>query len=420
MQPADGGSTVHDYVGTHYSANDTETEALRLCDGAHCMEEIEEQCRKNQSDFVMDWRKFSAVLDWQNVRSDPDTTAPQLRTFDRQRALRLAAPSPWPWHKDRKPYISSATFVLTQVCNHQCAYCQKRGGCREGERLSGEVWLDTFDQLLELGLQRLIVCGGEPALHPVFWPLMKRTLQSGVSVVLQTNGTLWQSDEIDRLAVLGLDDVCFELPSLDSTIYDKLTRSVGDLSKALRNLARFHDRGMYLQVKTVLIPGYVDLKDISALIHYCYHLGVNQILLAPYAFPPEMKEDLEQIFALADLASEEQPGFVIPYPGSLAHPFDASDSPGRCREVQESLVFLPDGGITFCESLALTTGQYIFGNMQTDRIRDLWYSNRVDASNGIGEHQPFCPFCTHVPYRLHRKAGRRALLESSVLSQILC
>jgi MoaA/NifB/PqqE/SkfB family radical SAM enzyme len=91
-------------------------------------------------------------------------------------------------------------LVITYECNRSCPYCFARGksqpDANSGSKSPGPTHISSedFDKYLEfLRKDRrsdLKLLGGEPTLHPAFIEMISRSLDSGFSITLFTNG-LW-------------------------------------------------------------------------------------------------------------------------------------------------------------------------------------------------------------------------------------
>ena len=92
-------------------------------------------------------------------------------------------------------------FVRMTGCNLRCSYCDTAYAYEEGLEMSED---DIVANVLKLGLKLAEITGGEPLLQRETFPLIKRLLDLGLAVLIETNGTVGIAD-VDRRAVIVMD-----------------------------------------------------------------------------------------------------------------------------------------------------------------------------------------------------------------------
>ena len=93
------------------------------------------------------------------------------------------------------------TFIRLTGCNLRCAYCDTTYAYAEGSERSVE---EVACVVRDSGVKLVEITGGEPLLQEDVYPLIERLLNSGYTVLVETNGSM-SIREIDRRAVLILD-----------------------------------------------------------------------------------------------------------------------------------------------------------------------------------------------------------------------
>lgn len=87
-----------------------------------------------------------------------------------------------------------ANLILTRVCNQGCPYCFAQAFMTESRAEAPFISLDGFRRLLDLiqrsGGQEVRLLGGEPSLHPEFPALLKLAVESGLRVLVFSNGMM--------------------------------------------------------------------------------------------------------------------------------------------------------------------------------------------------------------------------------------
>lgn len=93
------------------------------------------------------------------------------------------------------------TFVRLSGCNLKCSYCDTEYARQNGMNLSEEYILE---KIKESGISLVEITGGEPLLQKSTNSLIKRLLDSGFNVLVETNGSL-SIKNVDSRANIILD-----------------------------------------------------------------------------------------------------------------------------------------------------------------------------------------------------------------------
>jgi 7-carboxy-7-deazaguanine synthase len=93
------------------------------------------------------------------------------------------------------------TFIRLTGCNLRCTYCDTTYAYAEGSERSAD---EIMGVVRDSGVKLVEITGGEPLLQEEVSPLVERLLDSGYTVLVETNGSM-SIREIDRRAVLILD-----------------------------------------------------------------------------------------------------------------------------------------------------------------------------------------------------------------------
>jgi 7-carboxy-7-deazaguanine synthase len=92
-------------------------------------------------------------------------------------------------------------FVRMTGCNLRCSYCDSAYAYEEGFEMSED---GVVADVLKFGLNLAEITGGEPLLQQETFPLVRRLLDSGLAVLVETNGTVSIAD-VDRRAIVIMD-----------------------------------------------------------------------------------------------------------------------------------------------------------------------------------------------------------------------
>ena len=95
-------------------------------------------------------------------------------------------------------------FVRTSGCNLRCGWCDTSYAFYEGEERSID---SVLEEIRGFGCGCVEITGGEPLLQEEVYLLMKRLLDEGYRLLIETSGSL-PIDKIDRRAVVIMDIKC--------------------------------------------------------------------------------------------------------------------------------------------------------------------------------------------------------------------
>ena len=124
--------------------------------------------------------------------------------------------------------ITDLRVSVTDRCNFRCFYCRSanpENHVAYDELLEWDEYERLVGLLVQLGIRKVRVTGGEPLVRPGVEDFIKRLKAIGVSdLSMTTNGHLL-AERCDDLIAAGLDRINISLDSLDRARFERITRT---------------------------------------------------------------------------------------------------------------------------------------------------------------------------------------------------
>lgn len=148
---------------------------------------------------------------------------------------------------------------LTNFCNFNCCFCPT--GTKAMQRMRGHMPDNVADAIAENVKKYNIpavrfIRWGEPTLHPNYLSILEKVKNAGALIHINTNGSLLDEAQIQKLLDMHLDSIKFSFQGADEGTYNEM-REGGDYLRLLDIVRKFHEmRGErdypYIQISTTL------------------------------------------------------------------------------------------------------------------------------------------------------------------------
>lgn len=110
-------------------------------------------------------------------------------------------------------------FVRLAYCNLRCSYCDTEYAFYEGQKMSLE---DIVSKVGDFPTDLVEITGGEPLLQPAVHPLIKRLLDDGKTVLIETGGSI-DVRPVDPRAILIYDIKCPDSGMMEKNSWENLS-----------------------------------------------------------------------------------------------------------------------------------------------------------------------------------------------------
>ncbi len=181
---------------------------------------------------------------------------------------------PTPLSPQRQPPGPVVIWNLVRRCNLTCKHCYSISADKD---FPGELDFDevcrVMDDLHDFHVPVLILSGGEPLLRPDIFKIANRAKQKGFYVALSTNGTLIESENIDKIDAVGFDYVGISIDGMRET-HDAFRRKKGSYDSALRGLRLCRERGLKVGLRFTMTEG--NAAELPFLLNLMDEEGVDK------------------------------------------------------------------------------------------------------------------------------------------------
>lgn len=168
----------------------------------------------------------------------------------------------------------SVRISITDRCDFACTYCRpsRTDGYAE-KRLSVEGWRTTIAGLVEAGVRRVRITGGEPLVHPHVVDIIRMISSFGVEDLALTTNASQLARLAEPLARAGLRRVNVSIDSLRADRFEAITRG-GQLAPVLAGIEAARSAGMEpVKLNAVVLRGVND-DELEPIVEYAWARGL--------------------------------------------------------------------------------------------------------------------------------------------------
>ena len=169
--------------------------------------------------------------------------------------------------------ITDLRVAVTDRCNYRCVYCRTGEHGAQHSELPIADYARTVRLMVELGVEKIRLTGGEPLLRDGLLDLIRdlRTLRTTfdvdgnptpygapLDIALTTNGHLLAAMAKD-LKAAGLNRITVSMDAVDSDTFTRITRVPRAFQRVLDGIHAAQDAGLApVKVNCVLLRGFND------------------------------------------------------------------------------------------------------------------------------------------------------------------
>lgn len=124
-------------------------------------------------------------------------------------------------------------WEITSACNVECDFCLVE---KKHRTIPLRHAVDMATALIEEGVEKFLISGGEPLLYPGIEALLEFLAGRGVLVKLLTNGTIHNSSIFDLIRRMPQIEVSLSVQSIDEEMSDRIFKRKGSWAKLLETI----------------------------------------------------------------------------------------------------------------------------------------------------------------------------------------
>lgn len=183
----------------------------------------------------------------------------------------------------------SGGFELTPRCNLSCKMCyiHQNGNACAAQELSVERWLDMGRQAADAGALFLLLTGGEPFLRPDLPEIYLGLTKMGLSVSINSNGTLIDDRAIEWLRQSPPAQINISLYGVSRETYARLCGVPEAFDRVQTAIDALLRAGIQVGINATMSP--INGADMDGIVAFAKERGLR-VRPVYYLFPPVRRE----------------------------------------------------------------------------------------------------------------------------------
>ena len=310
------------------------------------------------------------------------------------------------------PNLNTLYFYLTEGCNLLCRHCWlapiQRTPEEPGPVIDPELFYSIVEQGKALGLSGVKLTGGEPLLHPNFLEFVDFIKEQGLSLTVETNGTLCTQEIAEKIASVKRVFVSVSLDGVDAETHEGVRGVEGSFEAALQGIRRLVSVDIHPQIIMSIMRN--NRGQMESLVRFAEELGAESVkfnVVQPIARGEKLHEQGETLsskelvetgeWVEQELAPSSKIRVIYHHPHVFVplHKIYSEKQPvGRCG-ILGILGVLGDGSYALC-GIGQTVDEMVFGHASQVKLEDVWKNTPVleEIRKGLPERfEGICKDC---------------------------
>jgi SynChlorMet cassette radical SAM/SPASM protein ScmF len=297
------------------------------------------------------------------------------------------------------PPLRAFYLYLSNSCNLACRHCWITprfvdGKADPGDVIDVEALQTAVREAKPFGLNKAKLTGGEPMLHPRFMEIVDLLTKEGLSLDMETNGTLLTAEAARYLKdKTNLNFISVSIDGAEAETHDRFRGVPGAFDAAIRGLDYLIEAG-YKDTQVIMCVHRDNRSQVDAVVRLAADHGAGSVKINPVVktgrgavmYDRGHTLDFHERMDLAHYCYNElRPrlqkegvslGLVFNSPLALMPINEMMRRHGETGDcgVLGILGILGDGKIVLC-GIGRTVPELVYGCLEKDSIRDIWLTH---------------------------------------------
>ncbi len=305
---------------------------------------------------------------------------------------------------------------LTRGCNYSCSFCFNRNR-QHAPGLSEEDVKRIIEGVADAGIKKIRFTGGEPLLREDLLPILSFAKEQGLNVMLNTNASLIDEANAQRLAPV-VDDFLISMHAFDSAAERKLAGK-DFFEKKIKAIQLLADQNSFIRAATILSKQNIRClekghKLVSSL-PFSQWVLLRPMPIAENKRPIDNRDiglAVEKLLKINSNRKEEERYFI-----ENALPF-CSYEPEKVKQVALGAIH-EDGHSSLVVDCSGTikpsyfSGQHL-GNALQDSFLECWQSPFMQRLHSLDFSPGACKQCKHLMLCLSGSRASALIVNNSL------
>lgn len=302
--------------------------------------------------------------------------------------------------------ITSVMMELTYNCSEKCIHCYNIGATRNDNEVSHrnapqELSLSDYqriiDELIDQGLTKVCLSGGDPFSKPIAWEIIDYLYHKGIATDIYTNGQRLIND-VERLANYFPRTVEISMYSGDADTHDAITRINGSWKKSVSVIEQLSALGVPTVIKCCVmrqnVKNYFTIGDLGKKfgVPVQYELNITDSIEGDKCASQYLRLTPEMLgIVLQDDNTPMYVGKEAPNYGGQPRLMTIN----ACGAGYNTFCITPDGDLIPCCAFHQS-----FGNLKNSHIDEIlrseslfeWQMLTLEQYEDCGKHD-YCDYC---------------------------